>query len=100
LPDINGNPQIVELTLTPDDYVLQFEIAGEDDCVLGIGPDNEDTGWTLGQVFLKAFYTVFDRENKGKIGFVRSNSNPDPPPGSGPDSEYTRRRHRLRFKEE
>jgi len=81
LPDDEGNPQIVELVLTPEDYVLQFDINGEDDCVLGIGPDTEDTGWTLGQVFLRTFYTVFDREDGGKIGFVRSNSNPYPQPG-------------------
>lgn len=55
MPDASGNQQVVELILTPEDYVLQFEINGRSDCVLGIGPDTEDTGWTLGQVFLKAF---------------------------------------------
>merc|ERR1712096_80035 len=29
--DKHGNPQIIELTLTPDDYVLQFEIDGQMD---------------------------------------------------------------------
>lgn len=53
--DGTNNPQVVELILTPDDYVLQFDVGGTSDCVLGIGPDTEDTGWTLGQVFLKAF---------------------------------------------
>lgn len=74
--DTNGNSQVVELVLTPDDYVLEFTINGENDCVLGIGPDTEDSGWTMGQVFLKAFYTVFDREENGRVGFVRSNMNP------------------------
>lgn len=100
MPDSNGNQQVVELILTPEDYVLQFEINGRSDCVLGIGPDTEDTGWTLGQVFLKAFYIVFDREGKGKIGFVRSNMNPSPPPGRGPDSRIANSHYKsMNFKQ-
>ena len=41
------------------------------DCVIGIGPD-QDTGWTLGQVFLRSFYTVFDRDTD-RVGFIRNN---------------------------
>lgn len=40
------------------------------DCVIGIGPDN-DSGWTLGQVFLRSFYSVFDRD-RDRIGFARA----------------------------
>lgn len=54
---------------------------GVTDCVLGLAPDTEDSGWTLGQVFLKSFLTVFDREGGGRVGFVRSNMNPNPIPG-------------------
>lgn len=57
--------------LTPDDYVLRFEVDGEEDCVIGIVPDNIDTGYTIGQVFLKAYYTLFDRDSN-RIGFVKS----------------------------
>jgi hypothetical protein len=43
------------------------------DCVIGIAPDN-DPGWTFGQVFLRSFYTVFDRtEGQEKVGFLRNN---------------------------
>lgn len=62
--------------MTPEDYVLHFKIDGEDDCVIGIVPDNVDTGYTIGQVFLKAYYTLFDRDNN-RIGFVRANPNPE-----------------------
>jgi hypothetical protein len=54
----------------------------QQDCVIGIGPDN-DPGWTLGQVFLRSFYTVFDRGTdkdgmgEGRVGFVRSNPRGD-----------------------
>lgn len=71
----NGKDTAFELILTPDDYVLEFEVDGKNDCVVGIGSDNEDSGWTLGQVFLKTYYTVFDRDSEA-IGFVKSNPNP------------------------
>eukprot|EP00941_MAST-03F_sp_MAST-3F-sp1_P005790 g5790.t1 len=77
------------ISLHPHDYTLEFRVPEEDgidcndpehrsnesscrpDCVMGIAPDN-DTGWTFGQVFLRSFYTVFDRD-KDRIGFVRAN---------------------------
>jgi hypothetical protein len=76
----DGKDEAFELILTPDDYVLEFEVDGKRDCVVGIGSDNEDSGWTLGQVFLRAYYTVFDRESEA-IGFVKSN----PDPGNSPE---------------
>ena len=41
----NGN---FELKLTPDQYILHFQSDGEDDCVIGIVPDNVDSGYTIG----------------------------------------------------
>jgi len=37
-----------ELILTPEEYVLHFTADGEDDCVIGIVPDNLDSGYTFG----------------------------------------------------
>ena len=72
---VNGKDSAFELLLTPNDYVLEFESDGITDCVVGLGSDSEDSGWTLGQVFLKAYYTVFDRETEG-VGFAKSNPEP------------------------
>ncbi|CEM31597.1 unnamed protein product [Vitrella brassicaformis CCMP3155] len=72
---LEGN--VLELVLTPDDYVLEFRREdGQSECMLGIATDDagetdDIRGWTLGQVFLRAFYTVFDR-SKLMIGFVRA----------------------------
>jgi len=63
-----GSPP-VELTLNPIDYVLKFDNEGEEECVTGISPDR-DVIWTFGQVFLRSFYTVFDRD-QNRIGFAR-----------------------------
>lgn len=75
LPDLTfsfrvpGNWPSVHLTLKPEDYVLKFNVKGRQDCVLGVSPD-KDAMWTLGQVFLKSFYALFDRDNN-RIGFAR-----------------------------
>lgn len=66
---VGDDQPAVELELKPIDYVLKFENAGKEDCVTGISPDR-DVIWTLGQVFLRSFYTVFDRD-LNRIGFAR-----------------------------
>lgn len=40
------------------------------ECVTGIAPD-EDVIWTFGQVFLRSFYTVFDRD-ANRVGLALS----------------------------
>lgn len=72
---------IIEIVLTPNDYVIEYvdKKNNTKECILGIQPDEQSEednvdGWTLGQVFLKAYYTIFDKDNL-KIGFVRSKRN-------------------------
>lgn len=90
------NVEHPEVTLTPDDYTLRFYVPEQGipadecsnaqyqhpdgqgidanrckpDCVTGIAPD-ADSLWTLGQVFLRNFYAVFDRGNN-RVGFARA----------------------------
>jgi hypothetical protein len=66
----------VSISLAPVDYVLNFhtgegEAQEEDgyDCVVGISPDTDPHAWTLGQVFLRSFYTLFDRDDN-RVGFA------------------------------
>jgi len=65
---VNNGDEPVSLKLNPIDYILKFNINHRDECVVGISPD-KDTIWTLGQVFLRTFYTVFDRD-EDRIGFA------------------------------
>jgi len=76
LPEINlvmsqdgTDAGIFVLTLHPEDYVLEFDVQGKKDCVIGLSPD-KDTVWTLGQVFLRSYYTLFDRD-RDRVGFAR-----------------------------
>lgn len=82
------------LTLEPKDYVLKFNkgasTGNREDCVVGISPDRDQL-FTLGQVFLRSYYTVFDRD-ENRIGFSRLerkkfeavNAKPSvPPPKTG-----------------
>ncbi|GAB5360445.1 hypothetical protein AAMO2058_000628700 [Amorphochlora amoebiformis] len=66
---VNPGDDPVTVTLNPIDYILKFESDNREDCVVGISPD-KDTIWTLGQVFLRSFYTIFDRDDN-RIGFAR-----------------------------
>ncbi|GAB5355598.1 hypothetical protein AAMO2058_000219300 [Amorphochlora amoebiformis] len=63
-----GEP--VELTLNPTDYIVEFEANLEKQCVVGLAPDDEENVWTLGQSFLRVYYTLFDRD-KNRIGFAK-----------------------------
>ncbi|SCP03968.1 aspartyl protease, putative [Plasmodium ovale] len=69
---------VIEIVLSPNDYVIEYidQVKLTRECILGIQVDekNEEdyiNGWTLGQTFLKAYYTIFDKDNL-QVGFVRS----------------------------
>jgi len=60
-------------TLTPDQYVLKVGAAGEEECLSGfIGinlPPKTGPLWILGDIFMRAYYTVYDFGNK-QVGFA------------------------------
>ncbi|GAW80038.1 aspartyl protease [Plasmodium gonderi] len=69
---------IIELVLSPNDYVIEYvdEKNWTRECIIGIQSDEQNDeshidGWTLGQIFIKSYYTIFDKDNL-QIGFVRS----------------------------
>ena len=70
LPGTAPASGVVSLTLEPREYVLKFDNSrSKEDCVVGISPD-KDSVFTLGQVFLRAYYAVFDRD-ENRIGFSK-----------------------------
>jgi len=73
LPDIQVVINGVSLTLTPQDYVLQVTSAGQTECLSGfVGLDLPiGAGYILGDVFIAAYYTVFDYGNT-QVGFAAS----------------------------
>jgi len=73
LPNIAFTVNGVDLTLTPDFYVIKETFQnGTSVCFLGIEGSLLTTPlWILGDPFLRAYYTVFDRDNN-RVGFAPS----------------------------
>jgi len=66
LPNVIVNIGSDEFVLTPDDYILKVTALGQTECLNGFMAMDLpiDDAVILGDVFLKAYYTVFDVTNK------------------------------------
>ena len=57
----------IDLVIEPSDYMFNDE---EGNCASGFGDHGEESGWTLGIMFIKKFLMIYD-VGKERIGFVR-----------------------------
>uniref|UniRef100_A0A914DEV1 Peptidase A1 domain-containing protein n=1 Tax=Acrobeloides nanus TaxID=290746 RepID=A0A914DEV1_9BILA len=57
--------------LTPENYIQQFNKKEKQVCLLGIMSSGPLNMWILGDVFIRPYYTVFDKANK-RVGFAQS----------------------------
>ncbi|XP_065209276.1 uncharacterized protein LOC135837810 [Planococcus citri] len=73
LPRITFRSVDKNFTLTGNDYIRQLTQNNQRVCIVQLIPDryNSNSIWTIGTVFNRKFYTVFDVEMK-RIGFSES----------------------------
>jgi len=72
LPTISFEIAGTKFDLTPQIYVIKVVTTGGTQCVLGIEGSWETIPlWILGDPFLRAYYTVFDRANN-QVGFAKA----------------------------
>eukprot|EP00741_Cyanophora_paradoxa_P008617 tig00001355_g8341.t1 len=75
LPELSFKLGGKEYKLTPQEYVLKVSVLFRTQCLLGLMPMDLPpqlaNTWILGDVFLRAYYTVFDRA-ADQVGFAKA----------------------------
>jgi cathepsin D len=74
LPNIVFTIDGIDYTLTPDDYVLKVTDMGITECMMGVMGSTFPPSFNymiLGDVFMRKYYTYFDKNNN-RVGFTES----------------------------
>ncbi|XP_064467520.1 cathepsin D-like [Ornithodoros turicata] len=71
LPEVEFKMAGQAFRLSAEDYVLEDFYDGDQICVSGFqGSKSAGQKWILGDVFIRRYYTIFDREND-RVGFAQ-----------------------------
>ncbi|XP_064846001.1 cathepsin D-like [Oncorhynchus masou masou] len=70
LPSVSFTVSGKVYPLNGEQYILRWTTRGKKVCLLGFSPLGFP-GWTLGDIFIGAYYTVFDRDND-RVGFAKA----------------------------
>lgn len=77
LPTLKFGVQGFDITLTPEDYLINYKSKGPDTWCLGIMALDAMSGGVnviLGNTVMKKYVTIYDREKK-RVGFAESDTN-------------------------
>jgi cathepsin D len=72
LPSIQLTIANHDFTLTPDQYVLKLE--NPTFCLIGLMAMDQQGIWIVGDTFLRAYFSIFDRDNN-RVGFATAAPN-------------------------
>jgi len=70
LPDVTFTIDGIDYSIPSSIYVLQSTVLGKTTCTAGF-EGSKSANWILGDVFIRAWYTVFDHGGK-RVGFAKN----------------------------